>query len=122
MLNGTFIFGEFKGIKKNLNFEDATKFTYYAGIKVANKTTDWGSEQEIVLSIQLNADDLPRLAPLVDDLKGKQVFFRVGYAGRKGGRTGAWCQAYLPKGEQFGLADRFTSLDETKPRTATAAA
>ena len=112
MLNGTFIFGEFVGIKKTPHFDDPTKSTHYVGLKVATKTTDWGSTQDIVLSIQINNDDLKRLATCVDDFTGKQVFFRVGYAGRKGGRTGAWCQAYLPKGEQFGFADRFNELDE----------
>jgi hypothetical protein len=111
MLNGTFIFGEFKGIKKTLNYDDPTKSTYYVGLKVATKTTDWGSDQDIVLSIQINAEDLPRLATCTDDFAGKQVFFRVGYASRKGGRSGAWCQAYLPKGEVFGFADRFANLD-----------
>jgi len=120
MLNGTFIFGEFKGIKKTPNFNDPTKFTYFVGLKVAEKNTDWGSSNDIVLSIQINSEDLPRLAPMVDDLKGKQVFFRVGYAGRKGGNKGAWCQAYLPKGEQFGFAERFSSLEETKIETVAA--
>ncbi len=113
MLNGTFIFGEFVGIKKIPHHEDITNFTHYVGLKVATKINDWGANQDIVLSIQINDDDLKRIASCIDDFTGKQVFFRVGYAGRKGGRTGAWCQAYLPKGEQFGFAERFNELDET---------
>ena len=112
MLNGTFIFGEFVGIKKTAHHEDITNSTHYVGLKVATKTNDWGANQDIVLSIQINDEDLKRIAPCIDDFTGKQVFFRVGYAGRKGGRTGAWCQAYLPKGEQFGFAERFNDLDE----------